>query len=125
MLSGWKGNMKELSGLLKVMLVAETFLSLSSVDAWARPPRAREVCGVVERINRKDNELTVVDEKRGASLNVAIKPDTQFIHNGKFANSDELMEGMRVCVFYRSPLIGKPFVTKVVWPNGKRNHERR
>ena len=31
---------------------------------------------------------------------------------------DELKHDTRTVVYYRTPLFGKPFVTKVVWVNG-------
>jgi len=103
---------------LKAVLATTAFLCLSSADSWARPPRARELCGVVERINHETYTLTVLPEKKGQPLNVVWKRDTRFIHNWKFTDSAFLKEGLRGCVYYRSPFFGKPFVTKVVWVNG-------
>jgi hypothetical protein len=44
------------------------------------------------------------------------KPGTSFVRGGEFDRADSLKEGARVCVYYRSPFFGRPFVTKVVWP---------
>ena len=103
---------------LKATLTAAACLCLSSADSWARPPRARELCGVVASIDREAHTLTVVLESKGHPLNVVWKRDTRFIHNRKFADSGSLKEGLRACIYYRSPLFEKPFVTKVVWVNG-------
>jgi hypothetical protein len=50
-----------------------------------------------------------------ASWNVSTWP---VIHNWHFAPADELKDGTRAVVYYRTPFFGKPFVTKVVWVNG-------
>ena len=102
----------------KAVLGTAAFLCLFSADSWARPPRARELCGVVENIDRETHTLRILPEKKGQPLNVVWKRDTRFIHNRKFTNSVFLKEGLRACVYYRSPFFGEPFVTKVVWVNG-------
>ena len=103
---------------IKIGLAAIAVVLLSGADSWARPPRAREACGVVQKIDRETKTLTVLSEKRGEPLNVVWKRDTKFIHNRKFAESASLKEDLRACVYYRSPFFGKPFVTKIVWVNG-------
>ena len=125
-----KEAMKTNPPSLKSMLAAAALLCLSSADAWARPPRARESCGVIQAIDPQTHTLTVQSPKRDQPLTVVWKRDTKFIHNWKFTDSAALKEGLRACVYYRSPIFGKPFVTKVVWVNGKeqspttpKNHE--
>lgn len=103
---------------LKVGLAAVALMLLSAADSWARPPRAREVCGVVQQIDREAHMLTVLSEKKREPLNVVWKRDTKFIHNWKFTDSGSLKEERQACVYYRTPFFGKPFVTKVVWVNG-------
>ncbi len=110
--------MKTKPASLKVGLTTIALMLLSGADSWARPPRAREVCGAVQKIDRAAHTLTILPEKKGEPLNVVWKRDTKFIHNWKFANSTLLKEERRACVYYRTPLFGKPFVTKVVWVNG-------
>lgn len=104
----------------KVGLAAIALVLLSCADSWARPPRAREVCGVVQKIDRETQTLTVVSEKKAGPLNVVWKRDTKFIHNWRFTDPGSLKEDLRACVYYRSPFFGKPFVTKVVWTNGEK-----
>lgn len=91
---------------------------LSCTDTWARPPHARKVCGTVEKIDRETHALALSVEKGGHPLNVMLNRDTRFIHNWKFTDSASLTQGLRACVYYRSPFFGKPFVTKIVWSNG-------
>ncbi len=102
----------------KIGLVVTALVLLSGLDSWARPPRAREVCGVVQKIDRETHALTVLSEKKGEPLNVVWKPDTKFVHNWKFTDLVSLNVERRVCVYYRTPFFGKPFVTKIVWVNG-------
>ncbi len=111
--------MKSRFSSLKAALAVTVLLCLSSADTWARPPRAREFCGVIQAIDVQSHTLTVQSPKRDQPLTVVWKRDTQFIHDWKFTDSAALKEGLRACVYYRSPFFGKPFVTKVVWVNGK------
>lgn len=111
--------MKPKSSSLKAALAATALLCLSSADTWARPPRARELCGVIQAIDVQSHTVTVQSPQRDQPLTVVWKRDTKFIHNWKFTESATLKEGLRACVYYRSPIFGKPFVTKVVWLNGQ------
>ncbi len=111
--------MKPKSSSLKAALAATALLCLSSMDTWARPPRARELCGIIQAIDAQTHTLTVQSPKRDQPLTVVWKRDTKFIHYWKFTESTTLKEGLRACVYYRSPIFGKPFVTKVVWVNGR------
>lgn len=99
-----------------LMLSALCFATTTT--SWARPPRAREACGVLKSIDRDARTLALVPEKGHRPLVVVWKTDTEFVKNQKFESADALKEGARACVYYRSPLFGKRFVTKVVWVNG-------
>ncbi len=109
--------MKSNASSLKAALMAAAFLCLSSADTWARRPRARELCGVIQAIDPQTHSLTVQSPKRDQPLAVVWKRDTRFIKNWKFVPADTLKEGTRGCVYYHTPFFGKPFVTKVVWLN--------
>lgn len=88
---------------------------LTPQHAEARPPRARELCGVVQAIDLQTRTLTIQSPKRDMPATFAVKGDTKFIKDWKFADSAALKAGLRACVYYRSPFFGKPFVTKIVW----------
>ena len=94
-----------------------TGLVLTSQNAEARPPRARELCGVVQAFDPQTRTVTIQSPKRNQPATFAVKGDTKFIKDWKFTDSDALKEGLRACVYYRSPFFGKPFVTKIVWTN--------
>ncbi len=85
--------------------------------AEARPPRARELCGVVQAFDPQTRTVTIQSAKRNLPATFAVKGDTKFIKDWKFTDSASLKKGMRACVYYRSPFFGKPFVTKIVWNN--------
>ena len=93
-------------------------LCFATATTWARPPRAREVCGVLRSIDRDASTLTLAPEKGERPLVVIWKSDTKFLKNHKFGSADALKEGVHACVFYRSPFFGKPFVMKIIWVNG-------
>lgn len=75
--------------------------------------RARESCGVIRAIDLQARTLTIHSAKRESSATFAEKDDTRFIKNRKFTNHNALKSALRAYVYYRSPLFGKPFVTKV------------
>lgn len=102
-------------GIWSVLLLTGTLLTPQIAEA--RPPRARELCGVVQAIDLQTRTLTVQSRKRDQPATFAVKSDTRFIKDWKFADAGSLKEGFRACVHYRSPFFGKPFVTKVVWVN--------
>ncbi len=102
-------------GIWSALLLTSTVLTPPS--AQARPPRARELCGVVQAFDPQMHTVTIQSPKRNRPATLAVKGDTQFIKNWKFTDSDSLKEGLRACVYYRSPFFGKPFVTKIVWTN--------
>ncbi len=88
---------------------------LTPLIAEARPPQARELCGVVQAIDLQTRTVTIQSPKRNQPATFAVKGDTQFIKDWKFTDAAALKEGLRACVHYRSPFFGKPFVTKIVW----------
>lgn len=96
------------------LLLAGVFLA-SGGNAAARPPRSREQCGVLRRIDRETQTLSLLPSQGRKSLEVLWKKDTTFLRNWKSDSVASVKEGMRICVFYRSPFFGKPFATKVVW----------
>lgn len=98
-------------------LVLTVLLDSGNLDAWARPPRAREQCGVLEHIDRETRALAIRRSKECKLLQLAWTRRTKFIWNGEFDSSNSLEEGGYICVYYRSPFFGKPFVTKVTWKN--------
>jgi hypothetical protein len=110
--------MKPKSSSLKTALAIVALLCLSSADTWARPPRAREWCGVIEAIDAQTHTLTIQSPKLDQPLTVVWKRDTEFIHNWKLTDSAALKEGLRACVYFHSPFFGKPFVSKLVILNG-------
>jgi hypothetical protein len=90
-------------------------LGLTATTSSARPPRARELCGVLQNVDAGAHRLALLPSGGGKPLEVDWRPDTSFVRGGEFDRADSLNEGARVCVYYRSPFFGRPFVTKVVW----------
>jgi hypothetical protein len=107
--------MKPKSSLPKIAFATAMLLGLSGVDSSARPPRARELCGVIQAIDPQTHTLTIESPKRAEPLTVVLKRETKFIKNWKFTEQDSLAVGQHACIYYRSPMFGRPFVTKVVW----------
>jgi hypothetical protein len=94
---------------------------LNPPKAEARTPRARELCGVIQSIDRQTHLLAIQPPGHGQPATFAVKSDTQFIKDGKSADSGALSRGLPACVYYHSPFFGKPFATKVVWLDGKKS----
>lgn len=83
--------------------------------AEARPPQARELCGVIQAFDPQTRTVTIQSSKRDLPSTFVVKGDTRFIQDWKSTDAASLKAGMRAYVYYRSPFFGKPFVTKVVW----------
>lgn len=107
--------MKPKTFVPSLSLLAFTALCLTAATSSARPPRARELCGVLQTVDGGAHRLALLPNGNGKPLDVDWKPDTSFVRGGEFDRADSLKEGARVCVYYRSPFFGRPFVTKVVW----------
>lgn len=82
--------------------------------AWARMPRSREFCGIIERVAIERHEIAVGGPDGGQLVAVWIK-DPQFIHRGEMADPSRLPTAQPVCAYYRTPLFGPVYVTKIVW----------
>jgi hypothetical protein len=99
--------MKPKSSLPKIAFATAMLLGLSGVDSSAR--------GVIQAIDPQTHTLTIESPKRAEPLTVVLKRETKFIKNWKFTEQDSLAVGQHACIYYRSPMFGRPFVTKVVW----------
>ena len=110
-----KRFMARLTETKSVLLAAVLFVLAASSPVSARTPPAREWCGVIERINHQAKTLAVRSDKESKTLELIWRDNTRFIRNSKFDSPVALKQGTKVCVFYRAPIFGKPFATKVVW----------
>ncbi len=93
-------------------------LGLAPLESQARPPRARERQCVVQTIEHNSRTMTLQCGKETGALELVWTKQTTFLQNGKFADAALPKTGQAVTVYYRSPLFGKKFATKVVWKNG-------
>lgn len=91
----------------------------SITAANAHTARSRPACGVIERLDVASRTVQFAPNKHGkAPTELALTSKTKFVRNWHFAPAYELRDGTRAVVYYRTPFLGKPFVTKVVWVNG-------
>lgn len=90
----------------------------SATAANAHNVRPRPACGVVERLDMATRTVQFAPKHAKAPTELALTSQTQFVHNGHFAAANELKDGSKAVIYYRTPFFGKPFVTKVVWVNG-------
>lgn len=97
---------------IRILLMLLTVSAAS--PAWARSPRSREFCGNVEAVGTSSSTLTVT-QSSGKNLTAVWTKDTVFIHDGKGSDAAALSGARTVCAYYRTPLIGPAYLTKVVW----------
>ncbi len=90
----------------------------STTAANAHTVRSRPACGVIERVDVASRTVQFAPKHCKAPTELALTSQTKFVHNWHFAPADELRDGTRAVVYYRTPFLGKPFVAKVVWVNG-------
>ncbi|MBK7997403.1 MAG: hypothetical protein IPK15_01375 [Verrucomicrobia bacterium] len=93
-------------------------LLLPVTAANAHTVRSRPTCGVVERLDMASRTVQFSPNHGKAPRELALTSQTKFVDNWHFAPADELKDGTRAAVYYRTPFFGRPFVTKVVWVNG-------
>lgn len=101
-----------------VAALALTIFCSTTVNAWARPPRARERQCVIQTIELNSRTMTLQCGKDTQPLELVWTKDTKFLKNWQFSDSAQLKPSQPVTVFYHSPFFGKTFATKVVWQNG-------
>lgn len=102
---------------LSALLLTATLLS--TPNAEARPPRAREAVAVIQTINYDKRTLSLDYPQGRGPRELVWNSDTKFLHDWKFVPATELKDGTRATVYHRLPFFGKPFVTQVVWTNGR------
>lgn len=90
----------------------------SATAVNAHTCRSRLACGVVERPDKVGRTVQFSPKDGKAPTELALTNQTKFVHSWHFAPADELKDGTRAVVYYRTPFFGKPFVTKLVWVNG-------
>ena len=93
----------------------------ASPHAFARSVRSREVQVIIHAVDRKTRTLTLAYEGGHGPHSVVWNASTQFVRDSQFVLSNEVSEGMRATVYYRSSLFGKPFIVKMVWHTDKAN----
>ena len=103
-------RLPKLFGLLALLVIF-----LTATTSWALSPQSREKCGLIQSIDREHRALTLLPSKSDNALTFVWDKQTRFIHNWKIDSADSLKEGRRLCVYYRSPFFGKPYLTKIVW----------
>lgn len=103
----------------RVGLYIASVALLGAMNVSGSTERSSRLDATVESINPQTRILVIRPaKKKGPSL-LALTKETKFLRNWKFVTVNDLKSGSRVVVYYRSPLFGKPFVTKVVWLGGE------
>ena len=102
--------------VVAALLLSGAFLTAPS--ASAKQPRPRPAAGKVLFVDR-DTQSFVFKPDKKRPLVLDWTKHTLFVHNWQLTNAVALREGLAGTVYYHSPLFGKPYVTKIVWENGK------
>ncbi len=105
------------SRVLVGVLLSAAFLTAPSASAVQ--PRARPAEGKVLFVDGDAQSFVFKPDKK-RPLVLDWTRNTVFVHNRQLTNAVALKPGLSGTVYYRSPLFGKPFVTKVIWENGKK-----
>ena len=105
--------------LPKTILVLLLMVALMTLNAAAHTPRAREAIASVQTINYDKRTLWLTDLQGRGPREMIWHSDTIFLRDWKVVSATELKEGTHARVYYHSPFFGKPFITKVIWENGK------
>jgi len=84
-------------------------------NARAMPRLVRQLGGEVRVVDQNSRTLTVEGGREVKPLEFVWDRDTRFIRNLQFTNATALKRGATVRIHYRWPLLGKKYVTRVVW----------
>ena len=87
----------------------------AATNASAHTPHAREVHAVIQSVDSQTQTLTLIYDQGAGTRKMIWNADARFLRDRKFVSAAELKEGTHATVYYQSPFIGKPFVTRVVW----------
>ena len=79
--------------------------------SWARPARGQVLS--IDRI--ADTIVFLPDEGRKDPWLMDLESSTRYYENGKSVSAFALKRHARVEVFYRTPIFGNRFISKVVW----------
>ena len=96
------------------LIVILATLTLTSPDSFAHTTRAREFCGTIASIDSSHGIVEVKSERSAKILNVVLGERSHLLKDWKRVDRSAVSDGVRVCVYYRSPLFGKPYVSKIV-----------
>lgn len=104
------------SAFRKNRLIYALIFAAASVEitASAHTVRSREVNAVVTEIQPENRTLQVRIEKDGRELEMAWRKQTTFRIADRVATAHDLKAGAKAVVYYRTPLFGKRFITKIV-----------
>jgi len=105
------------SGFLGAVLLAAAVFP--AIPAAAHTVRSRPASGTIEALDVGTRTVKFAPTDGKAPAELALTRQTKFIHDWHFAPASELKPGTHAVVYYRTPLFGRAFVTKVVWVNGE------
>jgi hypothetical protein len=92
--------MKPVTTVIRI-LVAAIFLA-SCQESWARAPKSREFCGVIQEIDEQHHLIRIHSPSSGVQVSLAWTCETKFIQDQGFTNSVALGAGRHVCVLSQS-----------------------
>ena len=98
---------------LTLALVAGS-LAMCQIEA-SGPIHSREVHAVVERVDHQNHTVLLSYSKEQGPKGVAWTQNTRFLHDSKPSSDEELKDGARATVRYRTPFFGKPIATSIEW----------
>lgn len=88
---------------------------LTAPNSWARQTSSRLAEGVIEKVDQETHTLTI-KSLEDSKIQVFVWNDrTKFLKNNKLTDPAALKVGTIVDYWYRAPLFGEQFVTKVTW----------
>ena len=89
-------------------------LVFSSVPASARLPQPIQKRGVIEMIDHPTHTLRLRVKADGRVLMLVWTPRTQILNGTRKATLTDLTKGASVTVWYRHPVFGERFATKIL-----------
>lgn len=96
-----------------------TLVFLFTQDAAAMAIRSRPLVGTVQAFDEQTRELVFMEEGVSRASDFVVTRRTQYLLDWSSVHASDLKPGTKATVYYRKPLFGKPFITKVTWQKAK------
>lgn len=101
----------------RTIIAGLLLINLATAGSFGHTVRSRELCGTIASIDASNGTVEVKSERSSEIVGLAVRDRTVILKDWKRVETAVVEGGRRACVFYRSPIFGKPFISKIILLN--------